>query len=29
MTEEQIKANIAINITELRKKNGMTQAELA
>lgn len=29
MTEEQIKANIAINITEFRKKNGMTQAELA
>lgn len=29
MTEDQIKANIAINITELRKKNGMTQAELA
>ena len=29
MTEEQIKANIALNITELRKKNGMTQSELA
>ena len=29
MTEEQIQANIALNITGLRKRNGMTQAELA
>lgn len=29
MTEEQIKQNIAKNIIDLRKRNGMTQSELA
>lgn len=29
MTEEKLKENIAKNIASLRKKNGMTQAELA
>ena len=29
MTEEQLRANIAKNITELRKASDITQAELA